>query len=72
MNLSPNFFLYFIFLQPPQPAQSWNYIRDANEFGNVCMQFVGNGSEDCLFLNVYTPSNKILYLYYNKVFSTNL
>ncbi|XP_069361198.1 esterase B1-like [Maniola hyperantus] len=46
----------------PQPAPAWQGIRNASEHGNVCPQFdmlrnqLVPGSEDCLFLNVYTPS----------------
>ena len=54
----------------PAPAASWTGIRDATAFGASCIQFVapqGGGpytheyvtqgpvSEDCLFLNVWTP-----------------
>nr|XP_034826961.1 juvenile hormone esterase-like [Maniola hyperantus] len=45
----------------PQPARSWTGIRNATVHGSVCPQFdpLFNiyipGSEDCLFLNVYTP-----------------
>lgn len=50
--------------RPPQPAISWNGVRDAGKFGSSCPQmFVKNlsaglilpGSEDCLKLNVYLP-----------------
>ena len=50
--------------RPPQPAISWNGVRDASQFGASCPQmFVKNlsaglvlpGSEDCLKLNVYLP-----------------
>ena len=50
--------------RPPQPAISWNGVRDARKFGASCPQmFVKNlsaglilpGSEDCLKLNVYLP-----------------
>jgi para-nitrobenzyl esterase len=46
---------------PPQPAAAWSSARDATTFGASCMQAgaglgsVGNTSEDCLFVNVFTP-----------------
>jgi para-nitrobenzyl esterase len=45
----------------PQPVKSWTGLRDATSFGAPCSQNSGNGrtlensSEDCLFLNVWTP-----------------
>ena len=45
----------------PQPAAPWMGVRDATQFANHCPQpatFMGAGSttEDCLYLNVYTPA----------------
>jgi para-nitrobenzyl esterase len=49
----------------PQPAIAWKADRDATKFGAHCAQGKvfedmifqdGAGSEDCLFLNVYTPA----------------
>jgi len=49
----------------PRPALSWTGVRDATKFGARCEQwhvwddyiFQDSGpSEDCLFLNVYTPA----------------
>jgi para-nitrobenzyl esterase len=48
----------------PQPAPSWEGVRDATEFGRQCMQgpifgdivFPQPPSEDCLSLNVWTPA----------------
>ena len=51
--------------QPPQPVKKWTEVRPAAAFGAQCMQrrqfadmvFRSNGtSEDCLFLNVWTPA----------------
>ena len=49
----------------PQPAQAWRGVRDATEFGGSCVQGTGwdpgydqpTLNEDCLYLNVYVPSN---------------
>ena len=50
----------------PQPAKNWTGVRNADKFGPTCMQrtsaasdywFRGDGmSEDCLYLNVWTPA----------------
>ncbi|KAJ6641686.1 Thimet oligopeptidase [Pseudolycoriella hygida] len=53
--------------KPPVPKKSWTDTLEASKFGNVCLQNANHfgatiiGSEDCLFLNIYTPdvaSNK--------------
>jgi para-nitrobenzyl esterase len=46
--------------QPPQPAASWSGVRDATQFGPHCPQLASpfgqaSTSENCLFLNVFTP-----------------
>lgn len=50
----------------PQPVKPWTGVRDATQFGARCMQgriysdmvFRDSGpSEDCLYLNVWTPSD---------------
>lgn len=49
----------------PQPVESWEGVRKADKFGPRCMQrrffqdmiFFSDGmSEDCLYLNVWTPA----------------
>lgn len=51
----------------PQPAPAWSGVRDCTAFGDMCIQnggFVGMDaflhhpqSEDCLYLNIWTPAN---------------
>jgi para-nitrobenzyl esterase len=47
--------------RPPQPAAPWTGIRDATAFAPHCPQppsgfGVASTSENCLYLNVYTPA----------------
>ena len=49
--------------QPPQPAASWPGVRDTTQFAPHCPQpatpfGLASTSEDCLFLNVFTPSHQ--------------
>ena len=49
--------------QPPAPHAPWTAPLDASAYGNRCAQAPSpfgetSGSEDCLFLNVYTPHRK--------------
>src|SRR5579862_3806707 len=42
---------------PPQPPVAWQGVRKSDRFGSPCTQRAGNdwkGTEDCLFLNVWT------------------
>jgi carboxylesterase type B len=38
----------------PQPPQSWTGALNCTEFKDFCVQPDGSGSEDCLYLNIYT------------------
>ena len=48
----------------PQPVKNWTGARNADQFAAHCMQVTGSGdywfrspmSEDCLYLNVWTPA----------------
>lgn len=51
--------------RPPQPPPAWQGVRDASHLAHNCMQlqpygdidpFAAGVSEDCLYLNVWTPS----------------
>ncbi len=47
--------------RPPQPAAKWEGVRQAGRFAPGCMQSMGGpppsgASEDCLYLNVWTPA----------------
>ncbi|NOW47454.1 para-nitrobenzyl esterase [Novosphingobium sp. SG751A] len=50
--------------RPPQPVQKWTQVADAAQFGAAAIQSDGQNdmpfdeqhSEDCLFLNVWTPA----------------
>jgi para-nitrobenzyl esterase len=47
---------------PPQEPADWTGIRDASDFSSACPQkrppnFVFEGDEDCLYLNVFKPSD---------------
>jgi para-nitrobenzyl esterase len=50
--------------RPPQSAQKWQGVHLASEYGRACMQSnpaISNlpaPSEDCLFLNVWTPAKR--------------
>ena len=51
----------------PQPVEGWAGVRQAAEFGHACVQpdsgwnkmAAAMGSEDCLFLNVWTPGGRV-------------
>jgi para-nitrobenzyl esterase len=48
--------------KPPQPAAKWQGVRLADQFGRACIQTnaaiskLPTPSEDCLYLNVWTPA----------------
>src|SRR3954470_9928950 len=50
--------------RPPRPAAAWRGVRDATRFGPSCPQSASPFappapfSEDCLYLNVYTPGHR--------------
>ncbi len=52
--------------RPPQPVKPWEGVRDASQFGASCAQggwgaapgtIQQGSSEDCLFLNLWTPAS---------------
>jgi para-nitrobenzyl esterase len=56
--------VYDLRFAPPQPAQPWRGVRDATRQAPACIQFQPSGvrnsqavSEDCLYLDIYTPAH---------------
>jgi para-nitrobenzyl esterase len=48
--------------RPPAPAKAWTGVREATDYGPMCMQMRTvtpdvKQSEDCLTLNIWTPAN---------------
>ncbi|RZB40850.1 COesterase domain containing protein, partial [Asbolus verrucosus] len=45
--------------QPPIPPQNWGVVLDTSHLDAICYQLSynkGSETEDCLFINVFTPS----------------
>lgn len=65
-------------LQPPEPPDHWSGERDARFLKSHCPQLPLApevdviGSEDCLFLNVYTPHVISLFVFISTYLNTCL
>lgn len=55
------FFVLCFFGKAPEAVEPWNYTIRTTDYENICLQILKLpdefvGSEDCLYLNVFTPS----------------
>lgn len=54
--------------QPPVPSSGWTQVLTASSYRDPCPQFDSRatelGSEDCLYVNVYTPSIQVLHVFH--------
>ncbi|XP_019879234.2 juvenile hormone esterase-like [Aethina tumida] len=41
--------------EPPVAKSPWNTTLNATDYGSWCIQEDGSGSEDCLYINIFTP-----------------
>ena len=63
--------------QPPQPAPRWEGILDATKNASICVQDdlynpkKLKGSEDCLYINVFTSGKGMIYFELFNYFFTN-
>jgi para-nitrobenzyl esterase len=48
--------------RPPEALAHWDGVRDASQFSAMCPQLAGKevkGEEDCLYLNIWRPREKL-------------
>lgn len=53
---------YIAFLKAPTEPANWSGVKETTSDSNICYQVKtdsSNENEDCLYLNVFVPSNKV-------------